>query len=50
MAIYSISLAVEIETDSYEGAYAVQESLAEYLLNRTEVLSVIEIDVEELDE
>lgn len=49
MNAYSISFAVEVAANSYEEAYAIQESLIKYLLNRDEVASAVEIDVEELD-
>jgi hypothetical protein len=49
MATFAISLVIEVDVDSYEEAYELENTLIERLMAMDEVLDVGQIDVEQTD-
>ena len=49
MATFSISMSVEVEADSYEEAYKIEQSLHQFIQGHDAVQAVYNIDVEQQD-
>lgn len=47
MSKFVISLAIEVDADDHEDAYAIQEKLIDFIQQNRFVEDVVEIDVEE---